>query len=88
MPLGCLAQLVATMPGWFSMMVEQDALDLNPPAGGGYKPPVTDTTAKLLAALDDTAAKGVAALRRTSDAHLATTWKVLRSRTPRITAGS
>jgi hypothetical protein len=80
MPLGYLAQLVATMPSWFWMMVEQDSLDLNPPGGGGYKPPATDTTAKLLAALDDTTAQGVAALRKTNDTHLATTWKLLVAR--------
>jgi hypothetical protein len=33
MPLGRLAMLVARMPTWISMIVKQDALDLNPPGG-------------------------------------------------------
>ena len=77
MPLGYLSQLVATMPGWIAMAVLQDALDLNPPGGGGFKPPVTDTRALLLAAHDDSVAKGLGALRQTTDRHLATTWKLL-----------
>jgi uncharacterized damage-inducible protein DinB len=77
MPLGYLAGLVATMPGWIAMAVLQDELDLKPKAGGGYAPPDTGTTAKLLAAHDDSVTRGLAALRGTSDAHLATPWKLL-----------
>jgi uncharacterized damage-inducible protein DinB len=77
MPLGYLSQLVATMPGWLAMTVLQDELDLNPPGGGGLKRPATDTTAKLLAAHDDSVAGALAALRGTTDAHLATPWKLL-----------
>jgi hypothetical protein len=77
MPLGYLSQLVATMPGWVAMTVLQDELDLKPLSGPGYKPPSTDTTAELLAAHDDSVAKGLDSLRRTNDAHLATPWKLL-----------
>ncbi len=31
MPLGRLAGLVAQMPMWFAMIINQDDLDLNPP---------------------------------------------------------
>jgi uncharacterized damage-inducible protein DinB len=77
MPLGYLSQLVATMPGWIAMTVLQDELDLNPPGGAGYRPPVTDTKARLLAAHEESVAKGLDALRQTSDQHLATPWKLL-----------
>jgi uncharacterized damage-inducible protein DinB len=77
MPLGYLSQLVATMPGWVAMAVLQDELDLKPPGGGGYKPPATDTTARLLAAHEDSVAKALDALRNTTDVHLATPWKLL-----------
>lgn len=77
MPLGYLSQLVATMPNWIAMAVQQDELDLKPPSGAGYKPPPTDTTAKLLAAHADSVAKGLEALRKTTDAHLETPWKLL-----------
>jgi len=77
MPLGYLSQLVATMPNWIALTVLQDELDLNPPGGGGFKPPATDTRDRLLAVHDDSVAKGLAALRGTSDHHLATSWKLL-----------
>lgn len=76
MPLGYLAQLVATMPGWIATMVGSDELDLNPP-GGAEKPPDTGTREKLLAAFDDSVARSVEALRGTRDAHLETKWRLL-----------
>jgi uncharacterized damage-inducible protein DinB len=77
MPLGYLAQLVATMPGWIALAILQDELDLNPPGGKPHQPPPTDTTAALLAAHDDSVAKALSALKGTNDAHLATPWKLL-----------
>jgi uncharacterized damage-inducible protein DinB len=77
MPLGYLATLVATMPNWVAMMIQQDSLDLNPPGGGGYKPPATDTSRALLGAHDDAVAKAREALRGTNDSHLMTTWRLL-----------
>ena len=77
MPLGYLSQLVATMPAWITMTVRQDELDLNPPSGPRYQPPATDTAAQLLAAHDDSVATALLALRQTTDAHLATPWKLL-----------
>jgi uncharacterized damage-inducible protein DinB len=76
MPLGYLAQLVATMPGWIAMMLTQDELDLRPPGGGGYAPPKTDTTAALLAAFDASVARAREALARANDAHLMTNWQL------------
>ena len=35
MPLGRLAGLVAAMPSWVTLIIEQDELELNPPAGRG-----------------------------------------------------
>ncbi|PYQ55882.1 MAG: hypothetical protein DMF78_00655 [Acidobacteria bacterium] len=77
MPMGYLATLVATMPGWIAMMIRQDSLDLNPPGGGGYKPPATNTNRELLAAADAAAAQARDALRSTSDKHLETKWQLL-----------
>jgi uncharacterized damage-inducible protein DinB len=77
MPLGYLAQLVATMPAWIAMAISQDELDLKPAGGAGFKPPATDTSAQLLAAHEDSVAKGLAALRKTTDEHLLTPWKLL-----------
>jgi len=77
MAMGYLAQLVATMPDWIAMMVLQDHLDLRPVSGPAYKPPATDTRAQLLAVHDASVQKGLDALRKTTDEHLATKWKLM-----------
>jgi uncharacterized damage-inducible protein DinB len=77
MPLGYLATLVATMPSWIAMMIKQDELDLNPPGGGGYKPPATGTNRELVQAHDQSVSSAREALRGTSDEHLMTTWRLL-----------
>ena len=77
MPLGYLSQIVATIPSWITMAVLQDELDLKPTSGQGFKPPATDTSAKLLAAHEEAVAKGLTTLRETTDSHLATPWKLL-----------
>src|SRR5579862_4329993 len=76
MPLGRLAGLVASMPSWVTLIIEQDELDLNPPAGGGqYQQPSTD---KLLETLDKHVAKARESLSRTNDDFLMTTkWRLL-----------
>ena len=76
MPLGRLATLVATMPGWVAMTVTQDELDLSPPGGAGYKPPDLRTARELLEALDANVAKAREALAATTDEHLMTPWKL------------
>lgn len=77
MPLGYLSTLVATMPSWIAMIITQDELDLNPPGGGGYKPPATGTSRELLHVHEQSVSAAGAALRGTSDAHLMTTWRLL-----------
>jgi uncharacterized damage-inducible protein DinB len=77
MPMGYLATLVATMPGWIAMMIRQDSLDLRPVGGGGYKPPATHTKALLLAAADESVAQAREALRSTNDTFLETKWQLL-----------
>ena len=76
MPLGRLAGLVASMPSWVSLIIDQDELDLNPPAGGGkYQQPSTD---QLVEAHDKHVAKARQSLSKTSDDLLMTTkWKLL-----------
>ena len=77
MPLGRLAGLVATMPSWVAMTIERDDLDLAPqPGQSTYHEPET-TPAALVDALDKTVAGARASLRKTSDDHLMTPWKLL-----------
>lgn len=76
MPLGRLAGLVASMPSWVTLIIDQDELDLNPPAGGGqYQQPSTD---KLVQTLDTHVTKARESLSKTSDDYLLTTnWRLL-----------
>jgi uncharacterized damage-inducible protein DinB len=78
MPFGYLAQLVATMPSWIALTINQDELDLQPVHGGGFQLPDTSTTPKLLKAFDDAVEQARAALRGENDEHLTTTtWRLL-----------
>jgi uncharacterized damage-inducible protein DinB len=77
MPLGYLSGLVASMPSWIALAIEQDELDLNPPGGQPMNSDPLDTRAALAKALDDAVAKGRAALARTNDDFLMTPWKLL-----------
>jgi uncharacterized damage-inducible protein DinB len=77
MPLGYLSSLVATMPGWVTMMIRQDSLDLRPASGSAYVPPDTSTNAALLKAFEDALSGARAALAATGDPHLATPWRLL-----------
>jgi uncharacterized damage-inducible protein DinB len=75
MPLARLAGLVATMPSWISMVIDQDELDLTPPPGAGkFQQPATD---KLVEAHDASVAQGRASLSKTNDDYLMTTsWRL------------
>ncbi len=76
MPLARLAGLVASMPSWVSLIIEQNELDLNPPSGRGqYQQPAID---QLVDAHDKVVAKARESLRKTNDQFLLTTnWKLL-----------
>ena len=76
MPLGYLALLVATMPGWIAMAIQQDSLDLNPPGGSGYQRKEWKTTDDLVRLLDESADQARLALEGASDEHLATNWRL------------
>jgi uncharacterized damage-inducible protein DinB len=73
MPLGYLSTLVAMMPSWIAMAIEQDELDLS----SGERPPILATTRELVQMNEESAAKGKEALRNTIDAHLMTPWRLL-----------
>jgi len=74
MELGLLAALVANMPGWITIMIERDELDLNDPANAGFRSKPLATKSELLAALDRGAAKSRTALEGTTDDHLLKPW--------------
>jgi uncharacterized damage-inducible protein DinB len=75
MPLGRLAGLVASMPSWVGLILEQDELDLTPPPGQGqYQPPATEA---LVQTHDALVAKAREALSGVDDEYLLTTdWRL------------
>lgn len=77
MPIGYLSALVAAMPSWIAMMVDQDELDLAPLGGPGERPKPPGNNRELLTAHEDAVAKGRASLRNTTDEHLMTPWRLL-----------
>jgi uncharacterized damage-inducible protein DinB len=77
MELGYLADMVATIPTWFTMIVQQDELDLAPKDGHRPSRPQPKTSLEYIAVLDKAAAEAKAALQGTNEAHLQTHWKLL-----------
>lgn len=77
MPLGYLSTLVATMPSWIALQVTEDELDIAPVDAPAYTPPATGTNRELLQAFDDTVGQAREALRKTTDEHLMTPWRLL-----------
>jgi uncharacterized damage-inducible protein DinB len=77
MPLGRLAGLVAMMPAWLTMMVEQEEFDVAPPSG---TPSQFQRELKTRAALVKAAEEGAAGARKSllaaSDEHLMKTWRL------------
>jgi len=77
MPLGYLAVLVASLPGWVAMTINQDELDLAPVNGPRPTAPSAESNSALLAMLDDSVKRGRAALETTNDDYLQTPWRLL-----------
>ena len=77
MIFGYLANMVATIPTWLAMEITQDELDVAPANGAKMEQKRMDTSAALLQALDKSAAGARAALGKTTDEHLMTSWRLL-----------
>lgn len=77
MIFGYLANMVATIPSWIAMEINQDRLDVAPAEGSKMEQKRLDTSDALLQALDKTAADARSALQKTTDEHLLTSWQLL-----------
>ena len=77
MALGYLSELVANIFSWVGMAISLDELDIAPKDGPKHKPAPLNTSAELVAALDKAVAQAREALRKTTHAHLATSWRLL-----------
>ena len=77
MIFGYLVNMVATIPVWVTMQINQDELDVAPAEGSKIEQKRLDTSAGLIEALDKAAADARTAFQQTSDDHLKTSWRLL-----------
>jgi uncharacterized damage-inducible protein DinB len=76
MAFGYLANMVATIPMWISIQINQDELDIAPKDGGTMEHKRLDSSAEWVQALDKAAAGARQAFDQTTDEHLMTTWQL------------
>jgi uncharacterized damage-inducible protein DinB len=77
MLFGYLAALVATMPGWVAMMIDQDELDLKASGNTEFRPREWSTNRELIKMLDESVIAGRQALEKTTDEHLLKPWRFM-----------
>jgi uncharacterized damage-inducible protein DinB len=78
MPMGRLAGHLAELPGFVSMVMQQDSFNLRPAAGGPSRQPLVMTSRKqLLDAFDTNVATLRTALSNSSDESLMKPWSLL-----------
>ena len=77
MGFGYLADMVATMPSWLAMAITRDELDIAPTDGSTMKQEPKKTSAELLKGLDKATDDARAALEKTTDEYLMTSWRLL-----------
>lgn len=76
MLFGYLVNMVATIPMWISMQINQDELDIAPKDGSKFEQKRLDSSADLVEALDKAAAGAREAFDKTTDEHLMTNWQL------------
>jgi uncharacterized damage-inducible protein DinB len=77
MIFGYLANMVATIPMWITMQINQDELDVAPADGSKFEQKKLNTSAEFIEALDKAAAGARSAFDKTTDEHLKTSWRLL-----------
>jgi uncharacterized damage-inducible protein DinB len=77
MEFGYLADMEATIPIWFTMIITREEFDVAPKDGARPDQPQPKTSAEFIAALENAAKHAREALEGTSEAHLQTHWKML-----------
>lgn len=77
MPLGHLAALVASMPGWVALIIETEELNLDDPASGSVRTKPVATKAELSRLLNDGVTKSRKALENTTEEHLMKPWRFI-----------
>ena len=77
MMFGYLVNMVATIPTWIAMQINQDELDVAPVGGSNMEQKRLNTSKELLEALQKAAAGARSAFEKTADEHLQTNWRLL-----------
>ena len=77
MMFGYLVNMVATIPNWIAMQINQDELDVAPVGGSNMEQKRLNTSKELLEALNKAAAGVRSAFEKTVDEHLQTNWRLL-----------
>jgi uncharacterized damage-inducible protein DinB len=76
MIFGYLVNMVATIPMWITMQIDQPDLDIAPKDGGKMEQKKLETSAQLIEALDNAAKGARSAFEKTTDEHLMTNWQL------------
>jgi len=76
MAFGYLANMVANIPMWITMQINQNELDVAPKDGSKFPMKELNTSDEYVEALDKAASGARDALERTSDEHLQTNWQL------------
>lgn len=77
MAFGYLANMVATIPTWLVMEIDQDELDIAPKEGSQMEQKRLDSAEEFVKALDESAEQFRKSLAATTDEHLKTSWQLL-----------
>ena len=77
MMFGYLVNMVATIPTWITMQINQDELDVAPVDGSNMEQKRLNSSNELLEALHKAAAGVRSAFEKTTDEHLQTNWRLL-----------
>jgi uncharacterized damage-inducible protein DinB len=77
MALGLLAALVAKMPGWVTLIIERDELNMDEPSSEQFRTKPAASKAELLMALEEGAKRSRRALETTTDEHLMKSWRFI-----------
>lgn len=76
MAFGPLADMVALIPMWVTMILTRDELDVAPTDGQGLQMPHPNTSAEYVEALEQALKGAREALAGTTEAHLQTHWQL------------
>ncbi|QDU76380.1 DinB superfamily protein [Bremerella volcania] len=75
--IGWVAGHLAEIPGWTASTWNHDQLDMNPPDGPGYQPPLLNSHADALALFDKNVASAKAAIANITEEDLSKPWSLL-----------